>query len=481
VREPPGREGTLFRLKLCAPILVAILAVPILAAGPASGSTPQGGTELWARRYHLPGDDRGTSVAPSPDGSKVFVTGYSQGGTGSHGSHDYATIAYDTSTGGTLWASRYNGPGDGDDSAFSVAASADGSKVFVTGNSQGRTGSADYATVAYDAGTGVALWTRRYNGPGDISDSAFSVAASPDGSTVFVTGQSPGATGSSDYATIAYDASTGVSMWTSRYDGPTNGGDVADFVAASPDGSMVLVTGYSLGTTGSYDYATIAYHASTGAPLWVRRYNGPGNGGDVADSVAPSPDGSKVVVTGYSLGATGASDYATIAYDASTGGTLWTRRYDGPGNGDDFASSVAATPDGSKVVVTGPSTGATGSSDYATIAYDTSTGGTLWTRRYDGPGNGDDTAFSVAASPDDSRVFVTGSSEGGTSGNDYATIAYDASTGASLWIRRYNGPGNGEDSASTIAASPVGSKVLVTGSSQGATSGNDYATIAYEG
>jgi WD40 repeat protein len=87
----------------------------------------------------------------------------------------------------------------------------------------------------------------------------------------------------------------------------------------------------------------------------------------------------------------------------------------------------------------------------------------------------------VAASPDGSKVFVTGSSQGAASGNDYATIAYDASTGASLWIRRYNGPGNGEDSASSIAASPDGSKVLVTGSSQGAASGNDYATIAYEG
>ena len=38
-------------------------------------------------------------------------------------------------------------------------------------------------------------------------------------------------------------------------------------------------------------------------------------------------------------------------------------------------------------------------------------------------------------------VFVTGVSNGGsTSSDDYATIAYDASTGARLWVNRYNGP-----------------------------------------
>ena len=53
-----------------------------------------------------------------------------------------------------------------------------------------------------------------------------------------------------------------------------------------------------------------------GARLWVRRYNGPGNSmgnDDVARSVAVSPDGSAVYVTGYSQG-TISDEYATIAY-----------------------------------------------------------------------------------------------------------------------------------------------------------------------
>jgi hypothetical protein len=49
------------------------------------------------------------------------------------------------SAGSQAWASRYDGPAHADDTAYSVAASPDGSMVFVTGESMGASG--DYATV----------------------------------------------------------------------------------------------------------------------------------------------------------------------------------------------------------------------------------------------------------------------------------------------------------------------------------------------
>jgi DNA-binding beta-propeller fold protein YncE len=138
----------------------------------------------------------------------------------------------------------------------------------------------------------------------------------------------------------------------------------------------------------------------------VRRYNGPANGQDFASSVAVSADGSEVFVTGGSHGnGTGYDDYATVAYEASSGAELWVTRYTGfEHGGDDAATSLAVSPDGSKVFVTGAS-----GANYATLAYNTVTGARLWVKRYRGPVN---ISFAVAltVSPDGSRVFVTGSS-----------------------------------------------------------------------
>ena len=300
----------------------------------------------------------------------MYVTGISDGGASGF---DYATVAYSAATGAQLWVQRYTGPGNADDNALSVTASPDGRTVFVTGSSTGKSTGADYATVAYRAATGAQRWVKRYNGPGNGQDSAFSVAVSPSGSKVFVTGHSAGANSGEDYATVAYSAATGTQQWASRYNGPGNGFDGARSVKVSPGGGTVFVTGLSTGATSGQDYATVAYRAATGAQQWVSRYNGPGNGTDVARSVAVSPGGSKVFVTGESAGANSGGDYATVAYSAATGAQLWASRYNGPGNGPDAAAAVAASPCGGMVFVTGESTGAIPSAfsklDYATVAY----------------------------------------------------------------------------------------------------------------
>ena len=154
------------------------------------------------------------------------------------------------------------------------------------------------------------------------------------------------------------------------------------------------------------------------------------------------------------------------------GSQLWVRLYNGPGNSFDAASSVVVSPGGSRVFVTGESQGSRSGLDYATVAYSAVTGARLWAARYNGQGNSFDAASSVAVSPGGATVYVTGTSYGGTAtGDDYATVAYSAATGARLWVQRYNGPGHGNDAASSVAVSPGGSRVFVTGASQGTRSG----------
>ncbi len=278
------------------------------------------------------------------------------------------------------------------------------------------------------AGPGAQLWVNRYNGS-NSNDDALAVAVSPGGGTVFVTGASAGTTSGEDYATVGYDAATGAQLWVKRYHGAPLGDRGANSVAVSPSGGTVVVTGSSYGgSTSGYDYATVAYDAATGAQLWAERYNGPGSADDQAYSVAVSPGGGTVVVTGYSdASSTSAGfDYATVAYDAATGARLWVKRYNGPGKSTDEAFAVALSPSGSTVYVTGYSDGCIcGGEDYATVGYDAATGTQLWVKRYHGNGPSGSVAQAVAVSPTTGTVFVTGYSSGSFTANDYATIAYN--------------------------------------------------------
>ena len=399
------------------------------------------GAQVWKSRLK---EGVADAMAVSPDGGTVFLAGGGSGG--------YLTVAEAAATGAHLWTRSYNGPGNGRGSADSVAVSPDGATVFVTGTSQEATTNEDYATVAYAAATGARLWAHRYNGPGNSYDEAASVVASPDGSTVFVTGTSTG-TSSYHYATVAYNAATGAQLWVRRYAAEA---DMNASVAVSPDGSMVFVTGTNVARTTGADYATVAYNAATGAQLWTARYNHAGTGPDMAQSVAVSPDGGTVYVTGASGSAQG---YATVAYNAATDAQLWAARYNSgfagagggqPGRGHGFRHRAQRRGHHQRRLRHGRL--CRGHRRSAVAA------------RYNGTGNSYDNATSMAVSPHGTRSTCTGYSQGVSSDDDYATVAYDTVTGAQLWAQRFNDPGNFADYAESVAASPTGGLVFVTGS-----------------
>jgi DNA-binding beta-propeller fold protein YncE len=459
---------------------LATLAVPGLTASSAAAAAraPAPGTQLWISRYSAPANDnRAFSVAVSPNGRTVYVTGtsfsgsnYGKGATGT----DYRTVAYNAATGARLWAARYNGPGNNTDDPYSVAVSPDGRTVYVTGASAAaHSTSFDYATVAYRAATGARLWVARYNGPGNDDDEARSVAVSPDSRVVYVTGSSRGTTSAYDWATIAYSASTGARLWLKRYNSPANGPDHAFSLAVSPDGRSIYVTGSSSTANFTYDYATIAYNAATGVQRWVRRYNGPGNDIDISSSVAVSPDGRTVYVTGQSADAGNIYSFATIAYNAATGTVLWLRRHAGLGE------SLAVSPDGSTVDVTGQ-VYVTGQGEaFLTVAYRASDGAQLWAQPYVSPGGGSYSPFAVAVSPNGKTVYVSGLTWSAAGWAD-TTVALAAATGAPLWAQ---GCPTTHDASygPALTVSRATGRVYMAGTILTGSNTAAYATIAYSG
>ncbi len=429
--------------------------------------SPLGGVqESWVARYNGPGNYTDDPAAIAVDASgNVYVTGESSGQGGLIG---YATIKYN-SAGEEQWVARYNGPGNGNDSASAIAVDASGN-VYVTGQSLGQGTGIDYATIKYNS-AGQQQWVARYNGPASSDDNAAAIAIDGSGN-VYVTGTSRIDAGSNyDYLTVKYD-STGQEQWVASYNGPGNAFDFAFAVAVDSSGN-VYVTGESSGLDSAYDYATIKYN-SMGQEQWVARYNGPANYDDVAEAIAL--DGSaNVYVTGYSYGVGDMGvDYATIKYN-SAGQEQWVARYNGGTRSDDYATAIAVDNSGN-VYVTGDSLGVGDlNPDYATIKYDFA-GQQQWVSRYDGPANAADSAEAIAVDSS-GNVYVTGESTGQGTRNDFATVKY-SSTGQEQWVVRYDGPANGDDQANAIAIDTSGN-VYVTGQSLDPNNGDDYVTIKY--
>lgn len=442
-----------------------IMVAALLSAPAASAQVWQ----EWEARYDGPagGPDGASTLAVDLDGN-VYVTGQSSGG---NSADDYATGKYDAA-GHQLWMARYNGPRNGYDRAYALVVDEAGS-VYVTGASEGSIEShLDYLTIKYDT-SGNQVWVARYNGPLSGEDVPYAIAVDRWGN-VYVTGRSldDGPPASWDYATVKYGPA-GNQIWVARYNGPANNGDIAWALAVDDDGN-VYVGGGSTGIGTVEDYATVKYNA-VGTQVWVARYAGTGNSADTVRDIAVD-GGGNVYVTGASFGQYSWEDYVTIKYNQH-GSQLWLDRYDGPNGRDDWGHALALDDQGN-VYVTGYSRGE-GSGpahDYATIKYNNQ-GGRLWVARYSGPvDGGDDYAWALAVDRGGS-AYVTGSSPGAGTLNDYATVKYDTS-GNQLWVERYNGPGNGGDAASALVLDLDGN-VYVTGQSAGAGAGGDYLTIKY--
>ncbi len=168
--------------------------------------------------------------------------------------------------------------------------------------------------------------------------------------------------------------------------------------------------------------------------FWEKAVNGSGNGTDVFVSVAVDGAGNSYY-TGYSSEAGNGYDYLTVKYNPK-GYEVWRATYNGSASGTDQAIKVLIL--GSSVYVTGTSAGTATGKDIVTIKYDALTGDTVWTRRFNAPANGDDRAADMGIDYTNGYIYVVGISynlfdPANNNTDDGVLLKYDAA-GNILWI-----------------------------------------------
>lgn len=314
------------------------------------------GDTAWVRSYNGPGGgtDRAIGIVRD-DSSNVYVAGWS---TGSGTGIDYATLKYDSS-GNLKWEQRYDGPTSKSDSALAITLRAGSTDLYVTGTSTDSL--YDFATVKYNSATGVSSWASRYDAPPMGRDIARAVVAR-NASEVYVTGSSQDSFARYDYLTMRLNASDGTINWLSSYNGTADADDHAYAIGTS--GSRVFVTGRSV-NTGSYsDVTTLRYNTGSPNVQWARSYNGSANDEDVG--VAMSIVGGGPTVAGSLANAGVGYDFALLEYDQS-GNLDESVFYDGPVHLDDSPSAIASSNSG--VILAGVSRSTTKGSQLFMIKY----------------------------------------------------------------------------------------------------------------
>lgn len=300
------------------------------------------GTPAWSGGLSFLGSTRdgvagadglagGVGVAVSPDGAHVYVVGSDDDAV--------AVLARNGATGAlTFVAQARDGIGGvtGMRVPTAVAVSPDGAHVYVTSREDdgvvvfARAGGAGTLTPAAVVRDGV--------GGVDGLDHASSVAVSPDGASVYVTGAHDDAV-----AAFARDAGTGALTFVGlARDGVGGVSGIArpTAVAVSPDGASVYVAGGAADGVGVF-----ARDPGTGALTFVAAafYSDGGRGVDRPQSLVVAPDGLDVYVAGHDD-----DGIVTLRRDPADGTLAFAGivRASGVLGGLRGAFAVAATPDG---------------------------------------------------------------------------------------------------------------------------------------
>ena len=359
------------------------------------------------------------------------------------------------------WVRRYNEPSNMNDHTTSLALDKLGN-VIVTGYCQTSTQSTNIVTVKYSP-SGVQQWVVPFNYQSNVADE-------PDAMVIDTAGNIYIAASCGSFFTEIYDCvllkykPTGTLEWFKGY-GNFTGAFAAKDLIIDRQGNIYVAGNTNVPTPNSI---FLLKYSPEGDTVWTRKYKEPGYIINYAETIALDSlnniiiGGECVVNSSYSGG-----ESLVLKY-SSTGSYLWSATYNSGGvNTSDVIYKVGIDYNGN-VYATGMGNY---SPDMLTIKYN-SAGTMQWLRLYNGFSTGGDNAASLAIDIT-GNIYITGPSMGPTFNYyDYVTIKYN-SNGDSLWVKRYNGTGNGGGAAYDIELDDS-SNVYVVGYG-----GGNISTIKY--
>ena len=248
------------------------------------------GAFQWRRVYDSPGHGYEYSRCLTVDNNNnIYIAGY---GFITGNGNDYYILKYNAA-GNFQWLRNYNYSGSSFEEPWGIACDSQNNVVVTGGGVTPSAGSNDFVTVKYDP-AGVFQWASRYNGPGNGDDKAYGIAID-DSMNIYVTGHSKGTGTLLDMATVKYNPA-GTQQFALRYNNATNQDDAGNAIAVR-DGD-IYVTGKSINyqtadyITIRYSYTLIGLQENSAGVVPLSLYPNPGNN-QVTLLVPAAPGGEK--------------------------------------------------------------------------------------------------------------------------------------------------------------------------------------------
>ncbi len=346
---------------------------------------------------------------------------------------------------GMRWQKSYNPNSNNAQSANDVESDAAGN-IYVLGYTGRGYNGADVALGKYTA-SGNLIWARSFDGGNENnSDIGISLAVVSSGQSEFIFAACViSVSGYGNQAGLLKYDTSGNLLWSKIIATGVNA-SVTSIVSDNSDNIIVA------GGTNASPYV-IKFNQS-GDTVWMRQpsippgfYNGTVNAVTV-DSLG------NVYGTGRAYNPNGLEDL--LAFRISAPGVVqWSKIFQ-PGLYNDIGNALVFKH--SLLHITGRSDNSSGVADIITLKLNASTGDTIWTKRFNGTSNSYDNAYDIKAD-NSGNMYIAGQTDGVSFAGDAVAIKYDAS-GILKWSRKYAGTAGLEDVAKQIFLDTSGNSYI---------------------